>query len=485
MATGAFWMLSFKVLDKGIGAISTFILVRLLMPEDFGLVAMSMAFLGMLSILVGFSFDTALIQNQNARREHYDTVWTFHVMFGFFLATLLVLLANPVAIFYEEPRLETLLYAIALSCPIEWSGNIGTVAFRKELDFRKEFIFGAIKRLTVFFITLGLAYYLRSYWALVFGIIIGKTIGTLISYLIHPYRPGFCLSARHDLMNFSKWTFMNSIVGFIKTKASDFVIGKVVGTQSLGIFTVANEIAGLISSEVIAPINRVALPGYSKLNQDTEKLRDTFLKVQSVIVICATPAALGIIAVADLFVQCLLGEKWLAAIPIIQIMAFQGFGESLASNSGVILISLGKPKLLTMVFTTYSVILLIGLLLLVNQYGLIGAAYASVMATAFSAPTSLALALFQLKLKISHFVASSWRPVFSSIAMYGFVSTLSIKIDLFVSLTIAEKLIVCVLSGMLFYAVLLLLLWRVSKKPNSGETIILNIVFSKLKKRVN
>lgn len=479
MAKGAVWMLLFKILDKCIGAISTFVLVRLLLPEDFGLVAMSMAFLGMLSIMVGFSFDTALVQNQNATRAHYDTVWTFHVLFGLFLGTLLVIFAQPVAELYQEPRLEHLLYALALSCPIEWSGNIGVVAFRKELDFHKEFLFGAIKRLTVFFITLSLAYYLRNYWALALGTIIGKSIGTLISYIAHPYRPRFCLSARHELMDFSKWTFANSMVGFIKTKASDFVIGKLAGSQALGVFTVANEIAGLVSSEVIAPINRVALPAYAKLTTDISELKETFLKVQSVIAICSLPAALGIMVTADLAVQTLLGEQWLATIAVIQIMALQGIGESMASNSGVVLLAIGKPKLLTIVFSTYSVVLITALFFLVGRFGLLGAAYANVLATAFSAPTSLVLAMVQLKLSPLKFIANIWRPVVASLSMYGCVWQLSHYLANQPAFSVSMNLLTCILSGVIIYTALLLLLWLICNKPVGGESIILNRLFFK------
>jgi lipopolysaccharide exporter len=482
MANGAIWMLLFKILDKTVGALSTFILVRLLLPEDFGLIAMSMAFLGMLSILVGFSFDTALIQNQNTTREHYDTVWTFHIMFGFFLGTLLAILAYPMSVFYQEPRIENLLYIIALSCPIEWSANIGTVAFRKDLDFRKEFLFNAIKRLTVFFFTVSLAYHLKSYWALAFGIIIGKTIGTLISYVAHPYRPKFCLSARHDLMNFSKWTFLNSMVGFIKTKSSDFIIGKLIGTQSLGIFTVANEIAGLVSSEVIAPINRVALSGYSKLNNQVEELRDTFLKIQSIITICATPAAIGVVAVADLFVNCLLGDKWFDTIPIIKIMAYQGIGEAFVSNSNVVCLALGKPKILTITISIFSVVLLISLMLLITDYGLIGAAYATLIATFITAPIILLTSLSLLKVSLISYLLWVWRPIASSFGMYHIVLFTKEFLPQYFFINNLTNLLISILMGIASYIIILLFLWILSRKPNTGEKVILNLISSKLRK---
>jgi len=82
MATGIVWMITARLVDRGIGMVSTLLLARLLAPDDFGLVAMATAIGGLLDVLGAFSFDLALIQKKNAERRHYDTVWTLNVIFG-------------------------------------------------------------------------------------------------------------------------------------------------------------------------------------------------------------------------------------------------------------------------------------------------------------------------------------------------------------------------------------------------------------------
>src|SRR5687767_1543898 len=133
MTTGIAWMVTARLADRGIGLISTLILARLLVPDDFGLVAMATAIGGILDLLGAFSFDLALIQKKDAGKNHYDTVWTFTVLFGLVCAIALVGLAIPAAIFYREPRLEAVMYALAVLYLVGGFSNVGVVDFRKEL----------------------------------------------------------------------------------------------------------------------------------------------------------------------------------------------------------------------------------------------------------------------------------------------------------------------------------------------------------------
>ena len=106
-------MVLFKLIERSLGIVSTVILVRLLIPEDFGLIAMAMSIIAALELMGAFGFDMALIQNQDADRDHYNTAWTFNVIFAASSAILLVAIAIPAANFYHEPRLEVVIYFLA------------------------------------------------------------------------------------------------------------------------------------------------------------------------------------------------------------------------------------------------------------------------------------------------------------------------------------------------------------------------------------
>jgi O-antigen/teichoic acid export membrane protein len=260
IAKGAAWLMGFKLLDKSIGLISTLVLVRVLTPSDFGLVAMAMAVVALLELMGAFGFDSALIQRQDTARSHFDTAWTFNVVFGVAIALLLVVMAVPAAAFYREPRLELMLPVLAIGAVVGGFENIGTVAFRKELNFRMEFIYLLIKRVAVFVVVVTLALTLRSFWALIFATIAGKVMAVGISYLLHPYRPRFSLAARGELFQFSKWLFISNLIQFLHSRSTDFILGRTVGSYGLGVYNLAAEISAMPSTELIAPLNRAVYP---------------------------------------------------------------------------------------------------------------------------------------------------------------------------------------------------------------------------------
>jgi O-antigen/teichoic acid export membrane protein len=131
MAKGAAWMVGFKLLERSIGLISTIILARLLIPEDFGLIAMANAVIAVAELLQAFSFDVALIQNQQATREDYDTAWTLNILLAASCAVLLAAAAYPLSVFYGDPRVESVIYWLALGMLTQGFENIGIIAFRK------------------------------------------------------------------------------------------------------------------------------------------------------------------------------------------------------------------------------------------------------------------------------------------------------------------------------------------------------------------
>ena len=171
MFDGAIWMTLLNLLERSIALVSTLILVRLLAPEDFGVIAMAMVFVQGLELLTAFGFDIVLIQKQETTRVHYDTAWTFKICFGALSATLLLLIAPFAADFYMKPELTLIIRALALGFLIRSFENIAIVDFRKFMQFNKDFYLRLSVKAVGFMVTIPLAFQLRSYWALIFGVL--------------------------------------------------------------------------------------------------------------------------------------------------------------------------------------------------------------------------------------------------------------------------------------------------------------------------
>src|SRR5712691_3816184 len=260
IARGAAWMVAFKLLDRSIGGVSVVIIARLLVPADFGLVAMATATIAIIELISAFNFDMALIQSQEATRAHYDTAWTLNVAMAAVCALLVAAAAFPAGPFYGDSRLGPIMLWLALATWIRGFENVGVVGFRKELQLNREFQLLLTKRIVVFLVTISIALATRSYWALVLGTLAGSVGGVVLSYLFHPYRPRFDLTASGDLLHFSKWMVFSNVINTLASRASDLIIGKSLGPAPLGLFNLAHEISNLPSTELSAPVNRAVYP---------------------------------------------------------------------------------------------------------------------------------------------------------------------------------------------------------------------------------
>ncbi len=465
-------MLLFKLLERSLSLVSTVVLARLLLPSDFGLVAMATVIIAFLELMQAFGFDMALIQNQAAERKHYDTVWTFKVVFGLGMAVGMAALAYPAAQFYHEPRIIPVMLVLGGGLFIQGFENVGIIAFRKELSFDREFRFMFARKLGSFLVTVAAAYYLRSYWALILGIVFGNTLGVVYSYQLHPYRPRFTLAAASELFGFSKWILINNGLSFFYRRSSTLLIGRLGGAESLGIFTLGSEIGAMPTAELIAPINRAVFPGYAKLASNVAKLREAYLKVTGLIILIAIPAAVGLSVIAEPLVLTLLGEKWRAASPIIALLAMASAIRVFQTNTYYVHLSLDTVKRFVRVTAISTALLLPTLAICTYRWGVLGAAWAYLLVTLCTAPLYSSAVRAVLRLKFMPLVNLAWRPLLASGVMYIAVNWLSnlgktgVGGDL-------PGLLQLVVFGALTYIPVLGMLWIISGRPAGPEDHVL------------
>lgn len=484
VAKGAAWLVLFKLVERGIGFISTLFLARLLVPADFGLVAMATSILAALELLSSFSFDLALIQNQNAERRHYDTAWSFALIFGTVNALGMCAVASSAAAFFSEPRVEGLMYALALGPLIGGFDNVGVVAFQKELELHKEFWFGLTKKLVGFIVTILLAFVLHDYWALVAGIISTRLASLILSYRLHPYRPRFSLAAASELFHFSKWMLLNNLLIFLNNRGTDFIIGKLNGPRTLGLYSVSYEIANLPTSELVFPISRAVFPGYARLAGDPVQLRRAFLQVIGLVALLTIPAGAGIGLVAEPLVQLLLGAKWIDAVPLIQVLAAFGIVRSLHGPNGSIYLALGKPRIVAALQCVQLVIAIGLMLFLIPLLGPLGAAWAILIGASVAMTTNYIMVLHELSLPIADLLAVVWRP-FAAVTVMIF-TLMALNNNLWSTQTgafpTAMRLAVLIAAGAVSYAATIIGCWYFAGKPQGTELDLITLAGSRMRR---
>lgn len=479
LAKGAGLMIVLRLAERSIGLVSTLILARLLSPSDFGLMAMAMSVLALIELMGAFGFDVALIQRQDAQRHHFDTAWTYNVLFSASMALLLLLCAPFAAEFYRNPDVGPVLSVLAIGALVQGWENVGTVTFRKQMHFGQEFRFLLSKKLISFTVTMVLAYTLRNYWALVGGIIVGKVFAVLLSYKIHPFRPRFSLAASRDLFHFSKWLLVSNLILFLQNKSDSFILGRTVGAHELGLYNVGNEIAVLPSTELIAPINRAAFPAYSALTHDMEALRAKFVSVFSFISLLAFPMSVGLASVAEPAVAVLLGPQWTAAVPLVQLLTVCGLTSAIQSNLIMMIVALGKPKANTLLSAGMLIPYLPAVAYASLHYGAIGAAWVHLVMSCLVLVPLHVVFLRLTGLAAKRYFNTLWRPL-AATAVMGAVVLLVRQ-----QLAGADQpwpamvqLLACICAGGITYVTMVLTLWHAAGRPaaSAESAMLANLV---------
>jgi lipopolysaccharide exporter len=470
MAKGTGWTVGTQLTIQVIAMLSTMILARLLVPADFGLVALATALSGALHAISEFSFDLALIHNQSAARREYDTAWTLSICRNAILAGALAAGAGLIASSFGDERLEPVVYSLALATFFSGFQNIAVVDFRKELAFHRDLVFMVVGKLGPAIVTVPLALIWRNYWALVAGIVAGSVFRVALSFAMHNYRPRISFEGWHDLIHFSKWLLIGNLGIFVYGRSSTFILGKISGASAVGVFTLSSEIAGIVTFNLMMPLRRAVFPGYAKLATDVRRLHDIFIDIFAVVFLVGAPLTLGIGLVANPLVRIALGERWLGAIPLIQILCVGEFLQLINAGASPIYVATGRPHYTAVLFAGSAIAAVPLLIFATNRWGALGAAYATLAVTVLFAALDLILVNRLLHLSLSRLLAGCWRSIISVALMVAAVAALQSLWPTSESIANCWSMLAAAVTlGGLVYSVCGLTLWFLAGRPRGAE----------------
>jgi lipopolysaccharide exporter len=356
---GVVWVTAKIVVTGVLGLITAIILARLLLPSDFGLMAIAMAIITFIQGTTDTGFTSALIQKQDKPEEFLNTVWTAELIRSTILAMVLVFLSPLLSTFFADPRVTKILRVLALSIVIQGFRNVGVVFFRKNLQFNKTFIVevGPLMANTV--VVIPFAFVLRSVWALVWATLATSLVTCIVSYIMHPYRPRleFNLSKCQELFGFGKWIFGQSIINMFLNQVLTMFIGKFHGIASLGFYNRALAFSSTILQQVCSIVWQIAYPLYSQLQSEPERLKRAYLSSAYLLYFGGLPLAGGLFILSEDFVHLFLTDKWLPIVPLMQILSMCTAIEIINTPSTILFQAIGSPGIGTKI-TALSVILM-------------------------------------------------------------------------------------------------------------------------------
>ncbi len=375
---GGFWVFLLRIVQQIFGLARLVILARLLAPHDFGLMGIALLTMSTLETFSQTGFQQALIQKGENIDSYLDAAWTVLVIRGLVLFGILYFAAPFAASFFDVPEAKTVIQVLGLSVLFQGLTNIGVVYFQKELEFSKEFIYQFAGTLVDFTVAILAVLILRNVWALVFGLLAGNAVRCIMSYSVHPYRPRLSrnLTKVIELFQFGKWILGSSMLLFLITQGDNMFVGKYLGITALGLYQMAYRISNLPATEITHVISSVTFPAYSKLQNNTPKMKEAYLKVLQIIAFLSFPISGMIFVLAPDFTMIFLGEKWMPMVPAMQVLAVFGLIRALAATTGSLFHGSGNPH-----FLTKLSILQLGLLVVIiypftERFGIVGTSIA-------------------------------------------------------------------------------------------------------------
>jgi len=464
---GAGWVIAWRLGMRILGLGSTLILVRLLVPSDFGLLALAASFAQTVDGMMMLGTEEAVIRQPAPDRHVYNTAWTLNVLRGLTVTAIVLLSAVPVARFFGDPRLVTVLIVIALPPLLDGLSNIGTVDFRRELQFQKEFAIMVVPKFFGIVATLTAAFIHPSYTALLYGIATNQSLRSAMSYVMHPFRPRFSLRAWRGLIGYSLWTWLLSLAVLLRSRSDTLLLGRLTNSTAVGVYSVGAEVAALPTSELVEPLCRASFAGFAAANREGVLVTETFLRLMSSAVVVTLPAGVGLALVAAPLVRLAFGPGWDGAVPVLRILGLAGIMTVFGQISLHLMSAHSLLGRLTFIALAGAVLRIVLLLLLIPPFGVAGAAWAAAIATCVDQGATLILAFRHLRVKLRALVSQIVRPLLAVCAMA--IGVLAIGSWPAPDGHVAWELTVQSAAGAIVYTMVLLAAWIAAGRPDGPE----------------
>lgn len=390
---GISWIGFLRFSTKVVGFFETLILARILAPAQFGAYSVALLSLGVLEVLTETGVNLVLIQEEDVD-AYISSAWIVSILRGILISLVLFLTAPFIANFFHSPEALILLKLIALAPLLRGFINPAVVKLQKDLlfgtDFRYRFIILLVDTATSITIT----YLTKNPIGIVMGLLLGICVELGWSFFIVSPRPNFSFHREYVLKLFhrGKWVTGSAIFDYLFYNVDNIVVGRLLGTSSLGIYQLGYSLAVIPLTEVGKVFAHVTSPVFVKIAGTPDRLRKAFLQTFFGILLLCLPAVLFFVLFPQVF-PWLLGKKWIGIVAILPILSLVGLVKSIANAPYALFIGVKKLEY-SMIITLVNIVGLIILIIpFIKNIGIVGAGFAALLSSLLTIP----LVLYYLK----------------------------------------------------------------------------------------
>ncbi len=450
---GIFWSAISRVTSQLLQFTTLIILARLLDPKEFGLITSSVVVIGFLNIFRDLGISSAIIQKASISEELINTLFWVVLLIGISLNLLLFLVAPQIADFYNAPKITDLLRVLSFSFTISSSTILHQSLLERELKFKQlanyEIISIAIGSIS----GISAAYMGYGVWSLIIQMFMNVTTLSFLLWLRSDFKPKIFYSGKElkSVYNFSLNLSGFNIVNYFVRNADYVLIQKYLGEVQLGFYNIAYRIMLYPLQNITAVFSRVMFPYYSKLQNDFVNFRKMYIDFVNNIAFISFPLMLWIIAVGDILIVALFGEKWSPIIPLVMVLAPIGMVQSIYTPAGTIFQATGRTDI-WFKWGIFTGIIFISSFVIGLKWGVLGVAIGYLIANLITLYPGMMLSFRLINLSISEFILSFKKTFLISITM--FILVYVVKIFLAKYIAQVELLIILIVLSIGFYITL-------------------------------
>lgn len=464
---GLIWSFAERITAQLISTIVTIILARILTPEHYGVVSIVSVFTTICNVFVTSGFGSAIVQKKEIDELDLNTAFFTNLAIAA-LIYLIIFAASPViGSFYDMPELTAITRVMGLRILLASVNTIQQAVVRRQMAFKKFFwatLFGTLVSAVV-----GIAMALKGFgaWALVAQYLTNTTIDTLVMSVVGGWRPKlqFSFFRAKEIMSFGWKVLAADLVSTSGNELRSMLIGKVFGAEDLAYHDQGKKFPALLVNNIIAALNKVMLPVYSRSQEDIQRLKGMLRNSVQMGIFLLAPIMVGFACVADTFTTVVLTEKWLPCVPFIWIFCVSYLTRPIEASCHQALLAIGRGDIVLRIITSINIASIASALIAIFVFeSVLLVAVGSLLTTM----TSLLLFMYFSKKLIGY----STREQIADLAPALLVSAIMGGVVIFVKvlpLNALPQLCLQVVIGVIAYILLSLAL----KVPGSGNALVM------------
>ena len=321
---GVIWSAVDRFSAQGIQFVFSILIARLLVPEDYGEIAMLNIFLAVSQTFIDSGFGTALIRKIDRTETDFSTVFYFNIAVAVFFYLGLFFAAPAIANFYNTPLLVPVTRVTAINLVIGSLSGIHNAKLSIAIDFKSRAKISIVSAVLTGSVGLWMAYSGYGVWALVVQTVFAGIIRTIMLWIIVKWYPKLVFSWKSfkEMFSFGSKLLVSGLLDTIYNNIYPLVIGKVFSPTTLGVYSKANSLAQFPSSNITSVLHSVTFPVLSTIQNEEDRLAAAYKRFLRIAAFVVFPLMMGLAAVADPFIRLALTDKWEGAIYLLQIICF-------------------------------------------------------------------------------------------------------------------------------------------------------------------